>query len=94
MKKLLILILSLGMIFAATSCELFEPIESSTSSEESLSDVSNESSEKDSSNNNSNENSDLENSEEGSSNDSQEDSSVESLPTIDGENELPLVPIG
>ena len=41
MKKLLILILSLGMIFAATSC----------------------------------------------------DSSVESLPTIDGENELPLVPI-
>ena len=78
MKKLLMLILCLGITFAVSACGLLESGTSSNSQPESV-DNSGDSSD-DSSDN--------------SSDDSSGDGSSATPPIIDGENEMPLVPIG
>ena len=100
MKKLLVFILCLGLTFAFGACDLFndttssnrqtessESIDNSKDSSENSSDTTDNSSE-DSSNNSSSDSS------EDSSSDSSDDSSTVTPPIIDGENEMPLVPIG
>ena len=81
MKKLLIFILCLGMIFTVAACDLFNYTTSSNSQTESSESIDNSS---DSSEDSSND----------SSSDSSDDSSTVTPPIIDGENEMPLVPIG
>lgn len=100
MKKLLIFILCLGMIFTVAACGLSDNSSSNGGTESSgnidnssdlLDNSSNDSSgdsSEDSSNNSSSDSS------EDSSSDSSDDSSTVTPPIIDGENEMPLVPIG
>ena len=100
MKKLLVFILCLGLTFAIGACGLTgdgtesnsgtensESINDSGNSSENSSDTMDNSSE-DSSNNSSSD------SPEDSSSDSSDDSSTVTPPIIDGDNEMPLVPIG
>ena len=105
MKKLLMLILCLGMTFAVGACGLLESGTSSNSQPESLESVDNSGdASDDSSDNSSDDSSDdsSDNSSDDSSGDSSDDSSDDSSgdgssatpPIIDGENEMPLVPIG
>lgn len=79
MKKLLMLALGIGMIFAVVGCKALDNADSHNSIENS----SNTSSWEESSSEVSNDSTD----------NSADDSSVVSPPTIDGENELPLIPI-
>ena len=92
MKKLLMLILCLGLTFAFGACDLFNDTTSSNSQTESSESIDNS---KDSSENSSDT---TDNSSDDSSNDSSSDSSDDSStvtpPIIDGDNEMPLVPIG
>ena len=81
MKKLLMLILCLGITFAVGACGLSESGTSSNSQPESLESVDNSGDSSDDSSDN-------------SSDDSSGDSSSATPPIIDGENEMPLVPIG
>ena len=81
MKKLLMLILCLGITFAVGACSLLESGTSSNSQPESLESVDNSGDSSDDSSDN-------------SSDDSSGDSSSATPPIIDGENEMPLVPIG
>ena len=90
MKKLLMLILCLGITFAVGACGLSESGTSSNSQPESV-DNSGDSSD-DSSDNSSDDSSG--DSSDDSSDDSSGDSSSATPPIIDGENEMPLVPIG
>ena len=89
MKKLLMLILCLGITFAVGACGLLESGTSSNSQPESLESVDNSG---DSSDNSSDDSSG--DSSGDSSDDSSGDSSSATPPIIDGENEMPLVPIG
>ena len=104
MKKLLVFILCLGLTFAIGACGLTgdgtksnsgtensESINDSGNSSENSSDTTDNSSE-DSSNNSSSDSS--EDSSNDSSSESSDDSSTVFPPIIDGENEMPLVPIG
>ena len=101
MKKILMLILCMGMTIAFGACDLFNGATSSNSQTESSEGMdtpedSSENSSEDIIDNSSEESSDALSSE--SSEDSVEDSSEESSsvtpPIVDGENEMPLVPIG
>ena len=83
-KKLLILILCLGLTFAFGACDLFNDTTSSNSQTESSESIDNSG---DNSSDNSGDNSG------DSSGDNSGDSSADA-PIIDGENEMPLVPIG
>lgn len=80
MKKLLMLILCLGLTFAFGACDLFNDTTSSNSQTESSESIDNS---KDSSENSSD-----------TTDNSSDDSSTVPPPIIDGENEMPLVPIG
>ena len=81
MKKLLMLILCLGITFAVSACGLLESGTSSNSQPESLESVDNSGDSSDDSSDN-------------SSDDSSGDGSSATPPIIDEENEMPLVPIG
>lgn len=112
MKKLLMLILCLGLTFAFGACDLFNDTTSSNSQTESLESIDNskDSSENssDTTDNSSDDSSDVSSgdssedsskdsssdSSEDSSSDSSDDSSTVTPPIIDGDNEMPLVPIG
>ena len=108
MKKLLIFILCLGMIFTVAACGLSDS-SSSNGGTESSGNIDNSSDLLDNSSNNSPDDSSDDSSNDStndSSNDSSsdfsndnsgessDDSSTVSPPIIDGENEMPLVPIG
>ena len=93
MKKLLMLILCLGITFAVGACGLSESGTSSNSQPESLESVDNSGDSSDDSSDNSSDDSSGDSSDD-SSNDSSGDSSSATPPIIDGENEMPLVPIG
>ena len=93
MKKLLMLILCLGITFAVGACGLLESGTSSNSQPESLESVDNSGDSSDDSSDNSSDDSSGDSSDD-SSNDSSGDSSSATPPIIDGENEMPLVPIG
>ena len=88
MKKLLIFILCLGMIFTVAACGLSDN-SSSNGGTESSGNIDNSSDLLDNSSNDS-----TNDSSNDSSSDSSEDSSTVPPPIIDGENEMPLVPIG
>ena len=104
MKKLLVFILCLGLTFAIGACGLTgdgTESNSGTENSESINDSGNSSqnstdttdnSSDDSSNDSSGDSS--EDSSNNSSSDSSDDSSTVTPPIIDGENEMPLVPIG
>ena len=89
MKKLLMLVLCLGITFAFGACQLGANSTSSNNSTESSESIDNSS---ETSSDNSEDNS--ENNSEGNSEDNSEDNSSVTPPIIDGENEMPLVPIG
>ena len=89
MKKLLVFILCLGLTFAFGACDLFNDTTSSNSQTESSESIDNS---KDSSDDSSDDSSS--DSSDDSSDDSSGDSSSATPPIIDGENEMPLVPIG
>ena len=93
MKKLLMLILCLGITFAVGACGLLESGTSSNSQPESLESVDNSGDSSDDSSDNSSDDSSGDSSDD-SSDDSSGDSSSATPPIIDGENEMPLVPIG
>ncbi len=93
MKKLLMLILCLGITFAVGACGLSESGTSSNSQPESLESVDNSGDSSDDSSDNSSDASSRDSSDD-SSDDSSGDSSSATPPIIDGENEMPLVPIG
>ena len=93
MKKLLMLILCLGITFAVGACSLLESGTSSNSQPESLESVDNSGDSSDDSSDNSSDDSSGDSSDD-SSDDSSGDSSSATPPIIDGENEMPLVPIG
>ena len=93
MKKLLMLILCLGITFAVGACGLSESGTSSNSQPESLESVDNSGDSSDDSSDNSSDDSSGDSSDD-SSDDSSGDSSSATPPIIDGENEMPLVPIG
>ena len=93
MKKLLMLILCLGITFAVGACGLSESGTSSNSQPESLESVDNSGDSSDDSSDNSPDDSSSDSSDD-SSDDSSGDSSSATPPIIDGENEMPLVPIG
>ena len=93
MKKLLMLILCLGITFAVGACGLSESGTSSNSQPESLESVDNSGDSSDDSSDNSSDDSSGDSSDD-SSDDSSGDSSSATSPIIDGENEMPLVPIG
>ena len=93
MKKLLMLILCLGITFAVGACGLSESGTSSNSQPESLESVDNSGDSSDDSSDNSSDDSSSDSSDD-SSDDSSGDSSSATPPIIDGENEMPLVPIG
>lgn len=88
MKKLLVFILCLGLTFAFGACDLFNDTTSSNSQPESLGSVDN-SGVTDASTGGSSDDSSSD-----SSDDSSDDSSSATPPIIDGDNEMPLVPIG
>ena len=92
MKKLLVFILCLGLTFAFGACDLFNDTTSSNSQPESLGSVDNSGVTDDSTGGSSDDSSS--DSSDGSSDDSSGDSSSATPPIIDGENEMPLVPIG
>ena len=105
MKKLLMLILCLGITFAVGACGLSESGTSSNSQPESLESVDNSGDSSDDSSDNSPDDSSSDSSDDSSddsssdssddsSDDSSGDSSSATPPIIDGENEMPLVPIG
>ena len=105
MKKILMLILCLGMTFAFAACGLFNDMMTSDGQTESLESIdasedSSEDSSEDIMDNSSNESFDdssiasSEDSSDDSLSDSSEESSSVAPPIIDGENEMPLVPIG
>ena len=105
MKKLLMLILCLGISFAVGACGLSESGTSSNSQPESLESVDNSGDSSDDSSDNSSDDSSSDSSDDSSddsssdssddsSDDSSGDSSSATPPIIDGENEMPLVPIG
>ena len=97
MKKLLMLILCLGITFAVGACGLSESGTSSNSQPESLESVDNSGDSSDDSSDNSSDDSSSDSSEDSSndsSSDSSDDSSTVTPPIIDGDNEMPLVPIG
>ena len=105
MKKLLMLILCLGITFAVGACGLSESGTSSNSQPESLESVDNSGDSSDDSSDNSSDDSSSDSSDDSSdasssdssddsSDDSSGDSSSAAPPIIDGENEMPLVPIG
>ena len=105
MKKLLMLILCLGITFAVGACGLSESGTSSNSQPESLESVDNSGDSSDDSSDNSSDDSSGDSSDDSSddsssdssddsSDDSSGDSSSATPPIIDGENEMPLVPIG
>ena len=105
MKKLLMLILCLGITFAVGACGLSESGTSSNSQPESLESVDNSGDSSDDSSDNSSDDSSSDSSDDSSddssgdssddsSDDSSGDSSSATPPIIDGENEMPLVPIG
>ena len=73
MKKLLMLVLCLGITFAFGACQLGANSTSSNNSTESSENIGNSSE---------------------TSSDNSEDNSSVTPPVIDGENEMPLVPIG
>ena len=93
MKKLLMLILCLGITFAVGACGLSESGTSSNSQPESLESVDNSGDPSDDSSDGSSDDSSSDSSDD-SSDDSSGDSSSATPPIIDGENEMPLVPIG
>ena len=92
MKKLLVFILCLGLTFAIGACGL------TGDGTESNSGTENSGSINDSGNSSENSSDTTDNSSDNSSNDSSGDSSDDSStatpPIIDGDNEMPLVPIG
>ena len=92
MKKLLVFILCLGLTFAIGACGL------TGDGTESNSGTENSESINDSGNSSENSSDTTDNSSDDSSNDSSGDSSDDSStvtpPIIDGDNEMPLVPIG
>lgn len=92
MKKLLVFILCLGLTFAIGACGL------TSDGTESNSGTENSESINDSGNSSENSSDTTDNSSDDSSNDSSGDSSDDSStatpPIIDGDNEMPLVPIG
>ena len=88
MKKLLVFILCLGLTFAFGACDLFNDTTSSNSQPESLGSVDNSGVTDDSTGGSSDDSS------SDSSDDSSDDSSSATPPIIDGDNEMPLVPIG
>ena len=97
MRKLLMLILCLGMAFAVGACGSTKDSagsNSQTGSSESIKDSGevSESGSEDTSEDSSGES--VEDSSEEGSGDSSEDSSTVAPPIINGENETPLVPIG
>lgn len=105
MKKLLVFILCLGLTFAFGACDLFNDTTSSNSQPESLGSVDNSGDSSDDSSDNSSDDSSSDSSDDSSddsssdssddsSDDSSGDSSSATPPIIDGENEMPLVPIG
>ena len=104
MKKLLVFILCLGLTFAIGACGLTgdgTESNSGTENSESINDSGNSSENSaDTTDNSSDDSSDVssgdssEDSSNNSSSDSSEDSSTVTPPIIDGENEMPLVPIG
>ena len=92
MKKLLMLILCLGLTFAIGACGLTgDDTESNSGTENSESINDSDNSSENSSDTTDNSSDDSSND---SSGDSSEDSSTVTPPIIDGENEMPLVPIG
>ena len=93
MKKLLVFILCLGLTFAIGACGLFNDTTSSNSQPESSESVDNSGDSSDDSSDNSSDDSSGDSSDD-SSDDSSGDSSSATPPIIDGENEMPLVPIG
>ncbi len=96
MKKLLIFILCLGMIFTVAACGLSDN-SSSNGGTESSGNIDNSSDLLDNSSNDSTNDSSNDSSSDSSndnSGESSDDSSTVSPPIIDGENEMPLVPIG
>ncbi len=88
MKKLLVFILCLGLTFAIGACGL------TGDGTESNSGTENSESINDSGNSSENSSDTTDNSSDDSSNDSSGDSSTVTPPIIDGDNEMPLVPIG
>ena len=92
MKKLLVFILCLGLTFAIGACGL------TGDGTESNSGTENSESINDSGNSSENSSDTTDNSSDDSSNDasgdSSDDSSTVTPPIIDGDNEMPLVPIG
>ena len=101
MKKLLIFILCLGMICTVAACGLSDNCSSSNSGTESSGNIGNSSDLQDDSSNDSSSDSSDDSSNDSSgyssgdsSDDSSDDSSIVTPPIIDGENEMPLVPIG
>ena len=92
MKKLLMLILCLGLTFAIGACGLTgdgTESNSGTENSESINDSGNSSENSSDTTDNSSDDSSND-----SSGDSSEDSSTVTPPIIDGDNEMPLVPIG
>ena len=96
MKKLLIFILCLGMTFTVAACGLSDG-SSSNGGTESSGNIDNSSDLLDNSSNNSSDDSSNDSSSDSSndnSGESSDDSSTVTPPIIDGDNEMPLVPIG
>ena len=92
MKKLLVFILCLGLTFAIGACGLTgDGTESNSGTENSESINDSDNSSENSSDTTDNSSDDSSND---SSGDSSEDSSTVTPPIIDGDNEMPLVPIG
>lgn len=92
MKKLLVFILCLGLTFAIGACGLTgDDTESNSGTENSESINDSDNSSENSSDTTDNSSDDSSND---SSGDSSEDSSTVTPPIIDGDNEMPLVPIG
>ena len=92
MKKLLMLILCLGLTFAFGACGLTgdgTESNSGTENSESINDSGNSSENSSDTTDNSSDDSSND-----SSGDSSDDSSTATPPIIDGDNEMPLVPIG
>ena len=92
MKKLLVFILCLGLTFAIGACGLTgdgTESNSGTENSESINDSGNSSENSSDTTDNSSDDSSND-----SSGDSSEDSSTATPPIIDGDNEMPLVPIG
>ena len=92
MKKLLVFILCLGLTFAIGACGLTgdgTESNSGTENSESINDSGNSSENSSDTTDNSSDDSSND-----SSGDSSDDSSTATPPIIDGDNEMPLVPIG